>query len=238
MTKTKKVVKKKKVVKGKQKKSKKEFVFLENIKNKIQIFISKNKKEKEQIDIKTLTSKDIEEELKRETYKSKYIKVLKSTIYALIIIAASAALVATFFMPVFQISGSSMAPGYNNGEFVVSVKTSNLKRGDVIAFYHGNKILVKRVIASSGEWVAMDEEGNVYVDGLKLQESYLTNKTLGEYDIEFPYQVPDGHWFVLSDDRTESIDSRNSNIGCISQDDVIGKIVFRVWPFNNFGFTE
>lgn len=232
------MTKTKKVVKEKQKKNKKECVFLEHIKNKIQIFISKNKKEKEQIDIKTLTSKDIEEELKRETYKSKYIKVLKSTIYALIIIAASSALVATFFMPVFQISGNSMAPKYNNGEFVVSVKTSNLTRGDVIAFYHGNKILVKRVIASAGQWVAMDEEGNVYVDGLKLQESYVSNKVVGEYDIEFPYQVPDGHWFVLSDDRTESIDSRNSNIGCISQDDVIGKIVFRVWPFNNFGFTE
>ena len=84
----------------------------------------------------------------------------------------------------------------------------------------------------------MDEEGNVYVDGLKLEESYLSNKVLGEYDIEFPYQVPDGHWFVLSDDRNESIDSRNSEIGSISQDDVIGRIIFRVWPFNNFGFTE
>ncbi|MGN1371689.1 MAG: signal peptidase I [Candidatus Coprovivens sp.] len=198
----------------------------------------KKEKPKKEIDIKSLTSKEIEEELKRETYKSKYIKVLKSTIYALVIIAAIATLLATFFMPVFQISGSSMAPKYNNGEFVISIKTTNLKRKDVIAFYHGNKILVKRVIASPGEWVAIDEEGNVYVDGLQLEESYVSNKVIGEYDIEFPYQVPDGHYFVLSDDRTESTDSRNSEIGSISEDDIIGKIVFRVWPFNNFGFTE
>ena len=131
-----------------------------------------------------------------------------------------------------------MAPKYNNGEFVVSIKTTNLKRKDVIAFYHGNKILVKRVIASAGEWVAIDEKGNVYVDGLQLEETYVSNRVIGEYDIEFPYQVPDGHYFVLSDDRTESTDSRNSEIGCISEDDIIGKIVFRVWPFNNFGFTE
>lgn len=198
----------------------------------------KKEKTKKEIDIKSLTSKEIEEELKRETYKSKYIKVLKSTIYALVIIAAIATLLATFFMPVFQISGSSMAPKYNNGEFVVSIKTTNLKRKDVIAFYHGNKILVKRVIASPGEWVAIDEKGNVYVDGLQLEETYVSNRVIGEYDIEFPYQVPDGHYFVLSDDRTESTDSRNSEIGSISEDDIIGKIVFRVWPFNNFGFTE
>ena len=198
----------------------------------------KKENPKKEIDIKSLTSKEIEEELKRETYKSKYIKVLKSTIYALVIIAAIATLLATFFMPVFQISGSSMAPKYNNGEFVVSIKTTNLKRKDVIAFYHGNKILVKRVIASAGEWVAIDEKGNVYVDGLQLEETYVSNRVIGEYDIEFPYQVPDGHYFVLSDDRTESTDSRNSEIGCISEDDIIGKIVFRVWPFNNFGFTE
>lgn len=239
MTKNKKVVKNssKTSKKATKKKTKKTNMIKELI-TRVKTLLSKFKKEKVNIDVKTLTSKDIEEELKRETYKSKYIKVLKSTVYALIIIAASAALVATFFMPVFQISGNSMAPRYNNGEFVVSVKTSKLESGDVIAFYHGNKILVKRVIAGAGSWIVMDEEGNVYVDGLKLEESYIQNKVIGEYDIEFPYQVPDGHWFVLSDDRTESIDSRNSDIGCISQDDVIGKIIFRVWPFNNFGFTE
>lgn len=185
---------------------------------------------KEQSKYKTLSSKQVEEELKRELYKSKYNKVLKSTIYALIIIAAIATLIATLIMPVFQISGTSMKPAYNEGDLVVSIKTTNLKQGDIIAFYHGNKILVKRVIASAGSWVEMDEEGNVYVDGNLLDEPYINKKILGDYDIKFPYQVPDGHWFVLGDERSESIDSRNSEIGCISNEDVIGKIIFRIWP--------
>ena len=198
--------------------------------SKIKAKLSKVKNKKTDVDINSLTSKLIEEELKRETYKSKYIKLLRSTVYVLIIMVAFAALIATFFMPVFQISTSSMEPIYSNGDFVVSIKTKKLKSGDVIAFYHGNKILVKRVIASSGDWVLMDDDGNVYVNNEKLEESYIQNKFLGDYDIKFPYQVPDGQWFVLSDDRTESIDSRNSNVGCISNEDIIGKILFRIWP--------
>ena len=200
--------------------------------NKIKGCLSIIKNKENKIDISLLTSKQIEEELKRETYKSKYFRLLKSTIYALIIIGAFSSLIATFFMPVLQISTTSMAPKYNTGDYVISIKTKNLQRGDVIAFYHGNKILVKRVIAKSGEWVLIDEDGNVYVDGVKLQEPYLTNKVLGEYDIKFPYQVPDGQWFVLSDVRAESIDSRNSNIGCISGEDIIGKILFKIWNSN------
>lgn len=196
------------------------------------------KKEKVKIDIKTLTSEDVRKELNRETYRSKYINVLKSTVYALIIIAACAALVATFFMPVFQITGNSMAPKYNNGELVISIKTKNLKSGDVIAFYHGNKILVKRVIAGPGKWVALDKEGNVYVNGVQIQEPYIKEKFMGDCTVEFPYQVPDGHWFVLSDDREELVDSRNSDIGSISKDNIIGKIIFRIWPLNSFGFTN
>lgn len=188
------------------------------------------KNKKNDVDINLLTSRLIEEELKRETYKSKYIKLLRSTVYVLIIMVAFATLIATFFMPVFQISTSSMEPIYSNGDFVVSIKTKKLKSGDVIAFYHGNKILVKRVIAGAGDWVLMDDDGNVYVNSEKLEESYIQNKFLGDYDIKFPYQVPDGQWFVLSDDRTELIDSRNSNVGCISNEDIIGKILFRIWP--------
>ena len=148
--------------------------------NKIKGCLSIIKNKENKIDISLLTSKQIEEELKRETYKSKYFRLLKSTIYALIIIGAFSSLLATFFMPVLQISTTSMAPKYNTGDYVISIKTKNLQRGDVIAFYHGNKILVKRVIAKSGEWVLIDEDGNVYVDGVKLQEPYLTNKVLGE----------------------------------------------------------
>lgn len=188
-----------------------------------------SKKNKE-INYKSLTITQLENELKRETYKSKYIKILTSTIYALVIISAVSALVATLIMPVIQISGSSMSPTFNEGEIVVSLKTKNLESGDVIAFYHGNKILVKRVIASAGSYVNMDEEGYVYVDGNKLNENYIEDYSLSEVDIELPYQVPDGHWFVLGDNRDDSVDSRNSEIGSISQDDIIGKIIFRIWP--------
>lgn len=183
-------------------------------------------------DYKTLTREQIEKYLKKETYKSKYFNILTSTIYSLIIIAAVSLIIATLIMPVFQISGSAMAPKLNNGDFVVSIKTSNINSGDIIAFYHGNKILVKRVIARAGQWVVIDEEGNVYVDGILLQESYIDEKMLGDYDIKFPYQVPDGSWFVLSDNRFNVLDSRNSEIGCIKEEDIIGKILFKVWDFS------
>lgn len=192
-------------------------------------------KSKEKIDCKSLTVEQLEKELKRETYRSRYFKILTSTIYALIIVAAVAALVATFVMPVLQISGSSMQPTFTEGEIVLSVKTNNLKQGDIIAFYHGNKILVKRVIAGSGSFVNITIDGDVYVDGVLLDEPYIQEKMLGDTNITYPYQVPDGEWFVLGDQREVSIDSRNTEIGCVSQDDLVGKIVFRVWPLNKFG---
>lgn len=187
---------------------------------------------KKQSEYKALSSKQVEEELKREAYKSKYIKVLKSTVYALIIISAIATLIATLIMPVLQINGTSMSPTYSGDEIVVSIKTKNLKQGDIIAFYHGNKILVKRVVAGAGSWVTIDKEGNVYVNGSVLNEPYVVEKTLGESNIEYPYQVPDGSWFVLGDNRSDSLDSRNTEVGCIKEDDVIGKILFKVWPLN------
>lgn len=189
----------------------------------------KDNNKKTKIDYRTLTSKEVEEELKRIKYNASYIKVLKSTVYALIIIVAISVLIATFFMPVFQISGKSMAPKYDNGDFVVSVKTSKLKSGDIIAFYHGNKILVKRVIAGAGQWVVIDKKGNVFVDGKKVDEDYINEKSLGDTDIKFPYQVPGESWFVLGDNRVESLDSRNSEIGSIKNENIIGKIIFKVW---------
>ena len=179
---------------------------------------------------KKLTVSQVEEELKREVYKSKYTKILRSTIYALIIIAAIAAIVVTQIVPVLEINETSMKPTYENGDIVLSLKTKSLKSGDIVAFYHGNKILIKRVIAGSGSWINIDEVGNVYVNGEALSEDYISNKMLGEVDIEFPYQVPEGKYFVLSDDREILIDSRMSEIGCIDKDNIIGKVVFRVWP--------
>ena len=135
-------------------------------------------------------------------------------------------------MPVFQISGSSMAPELENGDLVISIKTKKLNSGDTIAFYHGNKILVKRVIASAGEWVVIDKDGKVYVDGELLQEPYIDELILGDCDIKFPYQVPAESWFVLGDNRTIFTDSRNSEIGSIKNEDIIGKILFKLWDSN------
>lgn len=187
---------------------------------------------------KSLTSKQVEEELKRVIYRTKYIKILKSTIYSLIMISAFAVLIATLVMPVLQINSSSMMPTLNENEIVLSLKLKKINPGDIIAFYYGNKILVKRVIASAGEWVNIDEEGNVYVNGNILDENYTKEKMLGEYNIDFPYQVPDGHYFVLGDCRSISMDSRISEIGSISKNDIIGKIIFKIWPLNRIGLVK
>ena len=192
-------------------------------------------KKDENSKVKKISVQELENELKRENYRSKYFKILTSTIYALIIVAAVAALVATLIMPVLQISGSSMTPTFQEGEIVFSIKTKNLKPGDIIAFYHGNKILVKRVIAGAGSWVNITIDGDVYVNGELLEENYIQEKMLGETNITYPYQVPDGSWFVLGDHREVSIDSRNSEIGCIKQEDIVGKIIFRVWPLKRIG---
>ena len=197
--------------------------------------LNKSKKKKDNLEVvKKYKLSDIEDELKRESYKSKYFKVLQSTIYVLIIIAAMAALVATLIMPVIEISGDSMKPILNEGEIVVTIKNKNLHTGDIVAFYQGNKILVKRVIAGAGSFVNIDNEGNVFVNGKELEEEYVKNKNLGEGDIKYPYQVPDGEWFFLSDDRNNLNDSRNSLIGSVKNDNIIGKVIFRVWPLNKF----
>ena len=173
-------------------------------------------------------------ELDREKYKRRYKWTLKSTIYTLIVVAAAAVLVATVWMPVLQIYGSSMTPTLNEGDIVVCVKGSEFEPGDLVAFYIGNKILVKRCIAGPGQWVNIDADGNVYVDNKLLDEPYLKEKSLGDCDIELPYQVPDNRYFCLGDHRSTSVDSRSTTVGCISDEQIVGKIVLRVWPLPNF----
>ena len=177
-------------------------------------------------------------ELQRVTYKKRYHSVFRSTVYTMLIAAACAVLVATIFMPILQIYGTSMTPTLNEGEIVVSIKGMDFETGDLISFYVGNKLLVKRYIAGPGQWVDFDEDGNVYVDNVLVDEPYVLEKSIGDCNIELPYQVPESRYFVLGDHRISSVDSRNTAVGCIGEDQIVGKIVFRVWPFNSFGSVE
>lgn len=180
----------------------------------------------------------LEEELRRSQYKKKYHRTLRSTIGVLIVVAAIAILVATLWMPVLQIYGSSMSPTLKNGQIVVSIKGSEYKRGDLVAFYYGNKLLIKRVIAVPGDWITIEENGDVYVNGELLDEPYVNDKALGECDQTFPLQISDERWFLMGDNRSVSVDSRSTMVGCVSSEQIVGKIVLRIWPLNVFGLLD
>ena len=186
------------------------------------------------------TSQQLEAELQRVKYRKRYRSVLRSTVYTLITVAALAVLVATLLLPVLQIYGSSMTPTLTDGDIVLTVKTTEFKTGDVVAFYYNNKILVKRVIAQAGEGVDITPEGDVYVGKTSgqmvlLDEPYLLEKALGDCNIELPYQVPESRVFVMGDHRSLSVDSRNTAVGCVAEEQLVGKLVFRVWPLDLFG---
>ena len=176
---------------------------------------------------------ELQAELKRERYKFRFARVLKSTVYTLIVVAAFAVLVATLWMPVLQIYGSSMTPTLDEGQIVLSVKSKEFHQGDLVAFYIGNKILVKRVIAGPADLVAISEDGTVRVNSKDLDEPYVSQKALGECDLEFPYQVPESRYFLMGDHRETSIDSRSSTVGCVAEEQIAGRIALCVWPITD-----
>ena len=181
------------------------------------------------------TVSQLEAELEREDYKGRYKKTFRSTVSVLIVTAAIVVLLAFLIFPVFRIYGSSMSPTVNEGEIVVSLKGSDFECGDVIVLSFNNKLLVKRVMAGPGQWVDIDKEGNVYVDGELLDEPYLPEKAYGDCNISLPYQVPEGRFFVMGDNRATSQDSRNTMVGCIAEEQILGRALFRLWPLSEFG---
>ncbi len=177
----------------------------------------------------------LQKELKRINNRKEYRNVMRNTVFVVIVVAALAVLVSSFFVTVLKVTGDSMTPTMNTGEIVIAQNSSSFEPGDLIAFYYNNKVLVKRVLGSPGDWINIDDEGNVYVNGVIIDEPYVTEKSLEPTDIEFPYQAPENRYFVLGDHRGASIDSRSSVVGCVTREQLIGKIILRVYPFDVFG---
>lgn len=185
--------------------------------------------------ITLLTTSQIEELYKKAKYRKLFSEKIRSTVFMLIVVAAFAILVAMLYLPTLRIYGKSMKGTLEGGNIVLAVKSNRFKTGDIVAFYYNNNILVKRVIAESGDWVNITKDGTVYVNNKKINEPYIENKAYGETNIKFPYQVPENRIFVLGDNRKVSIDSRNTSIGVVSDEQLVGKLIFRIWPLSEIG---
>ena len=184
------------------------------------------------------TTEQFERELRRLRYKASFRKNLKSTVSSLIVVAAAAVIISTMIMPVLRVTGTSMTPTLQNDEVLICSKLSGVERGDIVAFYYNNKVLLKRVIGVAGDVINIDEEGRVFLNDEELDEPYISEKSLGECDIELPYQVPENRIFVMGDHRAVSVDSRSTSVGCVAEENIIGVVIIRVLPFNSFGFIE
>lgn len=182
--------------------------------------------------------RQLEEELKREKYRGRYKRLLRGTVSTVLVVIAAAVLISNLLLPILRIYGSSMSPTLVNGNIVTALRGGSYERGDIVAFYYNDKILVKRIVGLPGEVIDIDEDGSVSVDGEPLDEPYLDEKALGECDIELPYQVPEGRYFVMGDNRGVSSDSRSSQVGCVAEEQVIGKLIFRLLPLDGFGTVE
>lgn len=185
--------------------------------------------------ITLLTTSQIEELYKKAKYRKLFSEKIRSTVFMLIVVAAFAILVAMLYLPTLRIYGKSMKGTLEGGNIVLAVKSNRFKTGDIVAFYYNNNILVKRVIAESGDWVNITKDGTVYVNNKKINEPYIENKAYGETNIKFPYQVPENRIFVLGDNRKVSIDSRNTSIGVVLDEQLVGKLIFRIWPLSEIG---
>lgn len=181
------------------------------------------------------TLDQLNRELTRRHHRNAYTRALRGTIWALVVVAAVSIICSTFFFSVLQIEGTSMEPTLKEGELVIASKAKNFQRGDIIAFYYNNKILLKRVIGFPGEWIDIDQDGTVSVNGQDLEEPYIHDKSLGECDITLPCQLPDERWFVLGDHRSTSVDSRSKVIGNVAEEQLVGKVILRIWPLSEFG---
>lgn len=184
------------------------------------------------------TLEEVERERNKLKHQAEYRQVLRSTIRILIVVAALSVLAAAVFFPMLQVAGESMEPTLEDGQIIILFKTDKLETGDLVGFYYQSKVLLKRVIGHAGDYIDIDEEGNVAVNGEGLEEPYVLEKSLGECDIVLPYQVPDNRVFVMGDHRSTSIDSRSTQVGCVSEEQIIGRVAFRVWPLNKMGFLH
>lgn len=180
----------------------------------------------------------LKEELARENARHQFRRSLWNVAVVLVVVAAVTALVATRLLVLIQINGDSMSPTLASGEVIFLHQTKEIRKGDIVGFYYGGRILLKRVIGSEGDWIEMDREGNVYVNGEPLSEPYLTERSLGKCNLEFPYQVPEGMLFVLGDNRAVSVDSRTRSLGCVEESQIVGRAVFRAWPLERVGFMR
>lgn len=194
--------------------------------------------DKMQTENDAVSNEEFKQEINRLKEREKHLNHLRKTFSVLVVVAAISVLVATLWMPVLKVYGSSMNPTLENGQIVVSIKTKTLKSGDVVAFWQGNKLLVKRVIAGPGQYIDIDVNGKVSVDGKAISETYLNRESLGNTDIDFPHQVEESRWFCMGDNRDSSIDSRSAAIGDISKEQVEGKVLFSVWPLNKIGIVK
>lgn len=181
------------------------------------------------------TAQQLSDEIKKISYRKKFRKTLLSTLNSLLVVAAVAVLVSMLFLPVLRVTGTSMTPTMMNNELVICSKWSDYRYGDIVAFYYNNKILLKRVIGLPGDWIDINEEGTVFLNGKELNEPYVDEKALGECDLKLPYQVPESKIFVMGDHRSTSIDSRSSSVGCVSDEYIIGRVFFRIWPWKRIG---